>query len=468
MSQWERSRFIIGADSYFARVGLAPSDAAPVPIADHASHGIPDDPGRGHEYDEALAGAVPSTQTNSNGSSYIVDADHDSFQLGVSPYGVEDVPSGAGNALMSDLASVSDFSPRFFGGDCVALCHSTGNSTGVDDNGTHADQLLVFDVYSGASVGAPLVANGTRVVVVDVSATPLGQHTPSAASPLITNEPATSPPLTDITDGPIGVPPGTVSSTPATHVNVTGATAAQLLQALGDSGLSVNGSGIKVGVLSDSFNDLGGAAGDEASGALPSSVQVLADLASGGTDEGRAMLQIIHDIAPGASLAFYTAFNSEQDFANGILALANAGAKVIVDDVGYSDEPFFQNGVIAQAIQTVEAEGVTYVTAAGNDGSNGYQAAWTPISGTFDGHSLADAESFGGSLTQTIAVNNEGTGDTIPLVLEWNQAFGAATSDLELLVFHNGTLVGTATNRTSGEPSNPWVEYDFAASGTYQ
>ena len=47
------------------------------------------------------------------------------------------------------------------------------------------------------------------------------------------------------------------------------------------------------------------------------------------------MMEIIHDIAPGASLAFYTAFDSEQDFANGILALAAAGAKVIVDDVGY-------------------------------------------------------------------------------------------------------------------------------------
>jgi hypothetical protein len=132
-------------------------------------------------------------------------------------------------------------------------------------------------------------------------------------------------------------------------VGSSGANAAQVQQALDDSGLSVNGSGIKVGVLSDSFNDLGGAAADEASGALPSAsdIQVLKDYASGGTDEGRAMMQIVHDIAPGASLAFYTAFDSEQDFANGILALAAAGCKVICDDVGYSDEPFFQNGVIA-------------------------------------------------------------------------------------------------------------------------
>src|SRR6202030_3283071 len=91
-------------------------------------------------------------------------------------------------------------------------------------------------------------------------------------------------------------------------------------------------------------------------------------------DEGRAMLQIVHDVAPGASLAFYTAENGEAAFANGIAALAaNAHAKVIVDDVGYFDEPFFQDGVIAQAIDTVVAQGVAYFSAAGNDGSDAYE-----------------------------------------------------------------------------------------------
>lgn len=252
-------------------------------------------------------------------------------------------------------------------------------------------------------------------------------------------------------------------------VGANGATAAQVQQAIDESGLSVNGSGIKVGVLSDSFNDLGGAAADEADGALPSAsnIQVLEDLSSGGSDEGRAMMQIIHDIAPGADLAFYTAFNSEQDFANGILALAAAGCKVICDDVSYFDEPFFQNGIIAQAIQTVEAEGVTYISAAGNDASNAYQAAWTPISGSYDGHSLNDAESFGGSIVQTVTVTASST-DPLPLLLEWNQAYGQATDDLEVLVFNNGVLVGSATNASSGEPNNPWVDYNFTSSGTYE
>jgi hypothetical protein len=58
--------------------------------------------------------------------------------------------------------------------------------------------------------------------------------------------------------------------------------------------------------------NLHGAAADEADGALPPAddIDVIKDLASGGTDEGRAMMQIIHDIAPGGSLAFYTAFST--------------------------------------------------------------------------------------------------------------------------------------------------------------
>ena len=249
-----------------------------------------------------------------------------------------------------------------------------------------------------------------------------------------------------------------------------GATAAQVQQALDESGLSVNGAGIKVGVLSDSFNALGGAAADEADGALPSAsnVQVLQDFLTGGSDEGRAMMQVIHDIAPGASEAFYTAEFGQQAFANGILALAAAGCKVICDDANYYDEPFFQDGVIGQAIKTVEAEGVTYITAAGNNASAGYQAAWTPISGSFDGVSLTDAESFGGSLVQTVTVNTEGSGLSIPLLLEWDQPYGGAnTSALEVFVFQNGSLVGSFTNLDQ-EPNNPLIDLSFNASGTYQ
>ncbi len=248
-------------------------------------------------------------------------------------------------------------------------------------------------------------------------------------------------------------------------ISPSGATGAQIQQAFDESGLSVNGSGITVGVLSDSFNNLGGAAADEADGALPpaADINVIEDLASGGTDEGRAMMQIIHDIAPGANLAFYTAFNSEQDFANGILALAAAGCKVICDDVSYYDEPFFQNGVVAQAIQTVEAEGVTYVTAAGNNGSAAYQAAWTP----FDMRSMTDSSSLTPRTsaaarsrllrsTERFRCLSSGTSLTVPRARRWRR-----------LSSKTGASSGWSTANTKANPTNPWLGMELY-SGTYQ
>src|SRR5262249_44289798 len=141
--------------------------------------------------------------------------------------------------------------------------------------------------------------------------------------------------------------------------------------------LGLSGTGVTVGVLSDSFNCKGGAAGDVASGDL-SPVNVVQDDpgCTSGTDEGRAMLQIVHDVAPGASLAFATADGGQANFANNIRNLKAAGARVSVDDVGYFAEPMFQDGIIAQAVNPVVAQGVTYFSAAGNSARQAYDHAF--------------------------------------------------------------------------------------------
>ncbi|HYJ22414.1 MAG TPA: S8 family serine peptidase, partial [Solirubrobacterales bacterium] len=154
----------------------------------------------------------------------------------------------------------------------------------------------------------------------------------------------------------------------------------QLNAAGARSAFAVDGSGIAVGILSDSFDrDLTApthAAADVAAGDLPgpgspcgstAPVRVLDDSESAGSDEGRAMAQIVHDLAPGASIAFASAFTGESEFAANIKALAGDGAKVIVDDVAYFQEPFFQDGPVAVAVGEVAAAGVSYFTAAGND-----------------------------------------------------------------------------------------------------
>jgi hypothetical protein len=104
-------------------------------------------------------------------------------------------------------------------------------------------------------------------------------------------------------------------------------------------------------------------------------VHVLLDFPSGRTDEGRAMLQHVHDVAPAAELYFRTGFYTAGDFAAGIKELANNGCNIIVDDVTYTTEPFFIDGVVAKAVNEVKAapQNVTYVSAAGNFANRSYE-----------------------------------------------------------------------------------------------
>src|SRR5688572_6831830 len=151
----------------------------------------------------------------------------------------------------------------------------------------------------------------------------------------------------------------------------------------------VNGRGIAIGALSDSFDCAPGAfepgapftraADDVASNDLPR-VRVLKDLSDEPSedcsDEGRAMLQLIHDVAPASPKQFYTAFVSQEDFAAGIRALADAGSEVIVDDVIYFAEPMFEDGIIAQAVDDVYRDGVAYFSSAGNDARLSYESRY--------------------------------------------------------------------------------------------
>lgn len=183
---------------------------------------------------------------------------------------------------------------------------------------------------------------------------------------------------------------------------------------------SVNGAGVKVGVISDSANQLNfGLADSFRTGDLPSDVELLRDGAFGDTDEGRAMLEIIHDIAPGAKLSFHTAgAGSAQFFAGAIRALADAGSKVIVDDIGLFVAPFFNDGVVNQAVDEVTARGVSYVSAAGNIGDAGYLASWKGVDKAVGGI---------GGIYQDVGGNGDhlqnfsvGPGETMTIILGWD------------------------------------------------
>jgi subtilisin family serine protease len=206
--------------------------------------------------------------------------------------------------------------------------------------------------------------------------------------------------------------------------------------------IGIDGTGVTVGTLSDSFDCQHGAARDIANGDLPRDIVVLKEDPGcmSGTDEGRAMMQLIHDVAPGAKQLFRTAGGGEADFAVGIGELVAAGADIIVDDVRYFTEPFFQDGIIAQAAQSAADMGIPYFSSAGNYGADSYESPFRNSGETGPGGGILHDFNPGAGVDtlQHIVVPPFGK---VTLILQWDQPHRSvsgppgATSDVDVYIY---------------------------------
>ena len=206
---------------------------------------------------------------------------------------------------------------------------------------------------------------------------------------------------------------------------------------------------------------------------------------TGGTDEGRAMCQIVHKMAPKAKIAFATGDNGEVSFANNIRGLAgiasftNNGqtfaADTICDDLGYYDEPYFQDGIIAGGIADASAAGVCYFSSAGNDiGSAGYDsqlrfvangtgltaaAGNTALAGTNINLANVPTNLYAGGfhnfnpaagglqVAQLVGIN---ANSTVPTVLQWNEPYDQSTEP------NNETLIYTVNGNYTSSSDNAY------------
>ena len=221
------------------------------------------------------------------------------------------------------------------------------------------------------------------------------------------------------------------------------------------------GSGATVCVLSDGVDSL---ADSQATGELPADVAVMPGQAGAG-DEGTAMLEIVHDMAPGAKLVFATGFGGVAAMASSIAALAAApyDCSIIVDDVSYFNEGAFQYGPIAQVVDEVMAAGVLYFSSSANSGNLTHQS-----SGTYEGDSVASSL----PLPPAIAGASPTAGTTLhdfwgknfvvltqatrTISLKWSDPLGASGNDYDLIVTdETGTQILAASTSTQDGTQDP-------------
>ena len=215
------------------------------------------------------------------------------------------------------------------------------------------------------------------------------------------------------------------------------------------STFGVDGTGVKVGVLSDSVNSLN-----------VSQVNGLVTVLPGqsgmpGTGEGTAMLELVNDLAPGAQLFFATASSSEAGFANNIQQLRNAGCDIIIDDYRYNDEPVFQDGTVAQVVNAVTASGALFFSSAANSGNED-----SGTSGTWEGDFVDGGPTASPVETGRIHAFAGGTnydtvlpgGSFLRVDLFWADPLGASTNDYDVYVLNaaGSAVVASSTTRQSG------------------
>ncbi len=241
----------------------------------------------------------------------------------------------------------------------------------------------------------------------------------------------------------------------------------QVRETIQVNGQNLEGRGITIGVISDSYDRDSEAHQNIDTGDLPgignpkgytTPINVIADGTNPyGKDEGRAMMQIIHDIAPGAKLMFHSV-SSKAEMASAIVKLQQQGTDVIVDDLGFVNQSFFQDGIVTQAVDQVVKDGVIYVSAAGNDGERSYDNRFNPHETahfTLEGQNYIAHDFNGGDVFNSFSLRQ---GKSLTLTFQWDDAFDNAVHDLDIFIvrnddFNNLAVVAASTdNNTGGNP----------------
>lgn len=167
-------------------------------------------------------------------------------------------------------------------------------------------------------------------------------------------------------------------------------------------------------------------------------------------DEGTAMLEIIHDVAPKAKLIFSQILPSQTqlDFGWAYLnLLGNEECNIICDNTLFPLEPVYEHGLLAQAIGKAFLEDpynfvFVPVSAAGNHQFLHYEADFKPFGG-LPIHNYEDNDN--------VVITNKLRTNGCIVVLQWNDQWGYSGNDYNLMIFDQYGNDYSSTNTQDGD-----------------
>jgi len=231
----------------------------------------------------------------------------------------------------------------------------------------------------------------------------------------------------------------------------------------------MNGVGVGVGVMSDDVTSL---AVIQARGELPA-VKVVTDSSwapvTDPTDEGTMMLEEVHAVAPGASLAFCGP-DTSTEYVQCLQNMFAAGASILVDDLSFPDEDLMSsNSTFVLAVESFLSQNPKALLFTVTENFNGsyWQGNYSPMpfsalglgpSVTCSTNSTGQPQTdyyineFSGQNASTIETLSVFEAGIYPAILQWADPFGhnASNFDLYVLDTNGGSVIcGGATGQNN-------------------
>jgi subtilisin family serine protease len=221
------------------------------------------------------------------------------------------------------------------------------------------------------------------------------------------------------------------------------------------------GQDVHIAILDDGF-----AGYEEALGVtLPPSAQVIprsfrADGLPGETDHGLRAAEIVHEIAPGATLHLVN-FRTITELSAAVDYLIGLDVTAISFSLGYiHNGPGDGTGVVNDIVSRAADAGIAWVAASGNWAEQHWRGAFLDL----NGDSVQEFEA-GDSLNGHVFEE----GDLITVSLRWDDTWGAACSDYDIELFGPGGELVMASRAIQDCFSDPVESLQVLAtsSGTY-